>query len=212
MPKDALIELVKGVFGLREPPRLRWLRLRKHILAPGVVESRFSPATFEIYDTKGNLCGVLNVHVDDGLWPRDGELFEQARKKVRQLISIGKEQRGSFEFLGRHITQSEDFSIRANQHEYVTNIEPIDIPADIQKTGASVNEKRVAMDSADSRAGADAGDLVVWVPTRRMVADSLTRHKKTQRGDQRHLRLAQEGHLHVRFTDEEDEHTLIAAQ
>ena len=31
VPKDSLIELVKGVLGLRESPRLWWLQLREHI-------------------------------------------------------------------------------------------------------------------------------------------------------------------------------------
>ena len=67
VPQGALIELVKGVFGLRELPRLCGLQLREHILACGVVESRFSLATFEFHDDSGKLCGVLDVHVDDGL-------------------------------------------------------------------------------------------------------------------------------------------------
>ena len=40
----------------------------------------------------------------------------------------------------------------------------------IRKTGASTDEKRVAMDLADLRAGVDAGDLVVWIPTKKMVS------------------------------------------
>ena len=62
--------------------------------------------------------GMLNVHVvDDGLWAGAGEVYGRARKKFRQLITIGKEHRGSFTFLGRPITELEDFSIRFDQHE-----------------------------------------------------------------------------------------------
>ena len=45
----------------------------------------------------------------------------------------------------------------------------------IRKTGASTDEKRVDMDLADLRAGVDAVDLVVWIPTQKMVADCLTK-------------------------------------
>ena len=63
-----MIELVKGVFGLCESPRLLWLQLREHILAAGVVECRLPPATFEISNKKGDLCGVLSVYVDNCFW------------------------------------------------------------------------------------------------------------------------------------------------
>ena len=50
VPQNALIELIKGVFGLRESPRLWWLQLREHITSAGSVESRFAPATLMLYD------------------------------------------------------------------------------------------------------------------------------------------------------------------
>ena len=46
----------------------------------------------------------------------------------------------------------------------------------IRKTGASTDEKRVAMDVADLRAGVDAGNLGAWVATKRMVADCFNKH------------------------------------
>ena len=74
VPKDALTELVKVLcFGFCETPRLRWLQLREHILAAGFVESRFSPATCEFYDKKSDLCGVLNVRVNDSLLAGGGD-------------------------------------------------------------------------------------------------------------------------------------------
>ena len=411
VPKDALIELVKGVFGLKESPRLWWLQLREHILSAGFTESRWSPATFELHDKQGKLCGVLCVHVDDGLWAGEGDTFERARSKLRELINIGKEQRGSFEFLGRHVEQAEDYTIRVDQHEYVRKIKPIYIPASrrrtpsdsltgvelsqylslvqqlawpvrttlvrhaylvsdlqqktakatvadlvranfvrrellkatddgetltfrpmtdyrmsetaivavhdasfsneagmksqqgymlflaqkscfagggemhfldwssstikrvvrstlaaesaaaskcfdravymrvivaealrgpavrswrwqdlcrevpmifvsdcrsmvehIRKTGAATDEKRVAMDLADLRAGVDAGDLVVWMPTRKMVADCLTKHLTLDEETQSIRDLLRTGRMHLRFTDEGEERTLTEAQ
>ena len=71
----------------------------------------------------------------------------------------------------------------------------------IRKTGASTDEKRGATDLADLRAGVDAGDLVVWAPTKRMVADCLTKHL-TQDAEKSTIRdLLRDGHLHLRFTN-----------
>ena len=99
------------------------------VLSAGFTESRFSPATFELHNKDGKLCGLLNVHVDDGLWAGAGPEFELARSKLRKLLSIGKEQRGTFEFLGRHIVQEQDFTIKVDQHDYVRKIKPVYIPA-----------------------------------------------------------------------------------
>ena len=412
VPQDALIELVKGVSGLRESPRLWWLQLREHILTSGFVESRFSPATFMIYDPKdGSFCGVLVVHVDDGLWAGAGAVFESARDKLRALITIGKEERSEFDFLGRHLKQGEDYTIRVDQDDYVKKIKPIYIPAarratpedsltgveisqylslvqqlawpvrttlvrhaylvsdlqqktsratvadlvranfvrrdlvkavedgegltfrpmkgyrpenmaivaahdasfsneagmksqqgymlfaaqtdafsgegevhfldwssstikrvvrstlaaesaaaskcfdravflrviiaeflqgskaigarwqdlqqrvpmlflsdcrsmveHIQKTGAAVDEKRVAMDLADLRAGVDAGDLVVWIPTKRMVADCLTKHLTLDEEVESIKNLLRDGRMHLRFSDDGQERVLSAEQ
>jgi hypothetical protein len=48
------------------------------------------------------------------------------------------------------------------------------------KTGATVTEKRVALDIADVRAAVDAGDVLKWVPTDAMPADGLTKHLVAQ--------------------------------
>ena len=78
----------------------------------------------------------------------------------------------------------------------------------IRKTGASTDEKRAAMDLADLRAGVDAGDLVVWIPTKRMVAARLTKHL-TMDDETKSIRdLLRDGRMQVRFTDEGAERTL----
>ena len=82
----------------------------------------------------------------------------------------------------------------------------------IQKTGASTDEKRVAMDLADLRAGVDAGDLVVWIPTKKMVADCLTKHLTMDEETQSIRDLLQTGRMHLRYTNEGVERTLTDAQ
>ena len=62
-----LWKLQKGVFGFTEAPRLWWLRIRKDLLRCGWVEVRAAPATFILLDKSGKLCGILVLHVDDGL-------------------------------------------------------------------------------------------------------------------------------------------------
>ena len=82
----------------------------------------------------------------------------------------------------------------------------------IRKTGASTDEKRVAMDLADLRAGVDSGDLVVWIPTKKMVADCLTKHLTQDEETQSIRDLLRTGYMHLRYTDDGEERTLTAEQ
>ena len=58
-----------------------------------------------------------------------GAVFEKACATLRSLIHSGKEQRGTLDFLGRHIVQDKDFTIQVDQYDYVRQIKPIYILA-----------------------------------------------------------------------------------
>ena len=45
-----------------------FLNSSKKILDAGFEQSKFVPATFFFRDSKGQLKGMLAVHVDDGVW------------------------------------------------------------------------------------------------------------------------------------------------
>ena len=79
VPKDAIIELVKGVFGLKESPRLWWLKLRDAVLEAGFQEVKSAPGTFRVLDKAKKLVGMLVVHVDDGVWAGAGPLLRKRR-------------------------------------------------------------------------------------------------------------------------------------
>ena len=66
------------------------------------------PGTFILLDKKGQTCGMLVVHVDDGLWAGHGKEFEQAQRKLRTLINVKVEKNGSFEILGHHTEQTDE--------------------------------------------------------------------------------------------------------
>ena len=68
VPEGAIIELLKGVFGLSESPRLWWLRFRQCVLAAGFIELKYAKAASVLYEDDDTICGLLAVHVDDGAW------------------------------------------------------------------------------------------------------------------------------------------------
>ena len=119
-----LIELLKGVFGLREAPRLWWENFSKILREAGFEALKSMKGVFVIREN-GSIRAVLCVHVDDGLWAGFGEKFEKAKAYVRSKLNVKKEHKQQFEFLGRTIKQLDDFTILINQHEYINKIEPI---------------------------------------------------------------------------------------
>ena len=122
MPDGCLL-----VIGLRESRRLRWLKFRAAVLEAGFVELQGSPGVFMVLDKKGQTCGLLVVHVDDGAWAGARKEFEQAKRELRALINIKVEKDASFEILGPCVEQAEE-GIRVQQWDYVAKITPIMVP------------------------------------------------------------------------------------
>ena len=83
-------------------------------------------------EPKGDVCGLLVVHVDDGLWAGAGATFFKAKRKLLKLIDVRVEKSGTFELLGRRVTHIRTGAlceIRVDQWEYVKAIKPVYIPA-----------------------------------------------------------------------------------
>jgi hypothetical protein len=123
VPQGALIELVKGVFGLKESPRLWWLKLRDAILEAGFQECRTAPGTFMTRE-KDRLTGMLCVHVDDGVWAGEGKGFRKAQETLRRLMRFKVEKTGEFDLLGRHVAQTKE-GIRVDQWSYLKSLKPV---------------------------------------------------------------------------------------
>ena len=84
-----LWKLKKGVFGLTEAPRLWWLRIRKDLLKCGWTEVKAAPATFILLDAAERLCGILVLHVDDGLVAGEGAHYEKSLEHAEAGPSKG---------------------------------------------------------------------------------------------------------------------------
>ena len=133
VPQNTLIELrihiVKGVFGLKESPRLWWLKLRQALVDFGWEELTFATATFVLRGEDGTLCDMLVVHVDDGIWAGSGKKFLEAQSALQRMVNIKTEQASSFTLLvlGREVKQTPDM-IEVNQEKYVQGIKSMYIP------------------------------------------------------------------------------------
>ncbi len=129
----SLIKLVKGAYGLREAPRLWYLRIRKLILQAGSEELRTSKGSFVLRDRQGKdstTVGMLVSHVDDACYAGSGKVYDEAVQKLRKSLNIGKIEVGEFEFLGRMVKQLGDETIEIHQHPFVEKIERVKMTKD----------------------------------------------------------------------------------
>ena len=122
VPPGSLLKLVKGAYGLREAPRLWYLRAREILMEAGFEEMNTAKACFTLHDRSGPEpvnVGLLVLHVDDAAFSGEGPMFEKAMQHLRKKFTIGKEEYDDFTFLGRRVKQNKDFSIEIDQHDYV---------------------------------------------------------------------------------------------
>ena len=130
VPEGSLLQLVKGAYGLREAPRLWYLKAREVLIEAGFEEMQTAKACFVLRDRSGTEprnVGMLVLHVDDAAYAGEGPIFEKAMQHLRKKFTIGKEEHDEFEFLGRHVKQHSDYSIDIDQHSYVKALERVHI-------------------------------------------------------------------------------------
>ena len=115
----SLIKMVKGVYGLREAPRLWYKKAREAILDAGWEELQTAKATFVVRDPKTKeLCGMMVLHVDDACYAGKGPYFQSCVDYLKKTFTLGAEGVDDFEFLGRHVVQKPDFTIEIDQHQF----------------------------------------------------------------------------------------------
>jgi hypothetical protein len=85
-----LLEILKGAYGLAEAPRLWYLRARELLAKCGFEELRVCRSVFCLRNASKELCGIVTLHVDDGLIFGDmsNKTYRDARTKINQNFNI----------------------------------------------------------------------------------------------------------------------------
>ena len=128
-PKEAntthIWKLNKCVYGLADASRYWYLKLREELLKLGAKPCSLDQGIFVWYKD-GKIRGIVACFVDDVLWGGDDSFYEVIRK-LRSAFHIGSENESSFDYIGVKLKQQSDFSIIANQEEFIDNIEYIPV-------------------------------------------------------------------------------------
>ena len=123
---DEIVQLLKGAYGRVDAPLLWFREFQKGLLELQFTQSPFDPCLFTLQDKRGQTCGLIGIHVDDGLCCGTPE-FHAKLKQLEAKYPFGSRKDRDFTFTGLHIQQHQDYSITVDQTKYVKAIEPIHI-------------------------------------------------------------------------------------
>ena len=84
------------------------------------------PSLFIWYSNEKTLLGYILIHVDNFLFAGVKEFHKSIIKKLKSTFAIDKEEKANFRYLGLNICSHLD-NITLDQHQYIQNINKIDI-------------------------------------------------------------------------------------
>ena len=138
--------LLRGnAYGRVDAPLLFYREFRSKLEREGFEAHPLDSCLFLLRSKQdpSQLEGILGTHVDDGLGGGT-EVFERALQNIQRSLPFGQRERHKFRFTGLDIEQLPDFSIRINQGDYISKIDPIDIPKVRRKeTGQKVDNNEM---------------------------------------------------------------------
>eukprot|EP00435_Cladocopium_sp_Y103_P004696 s6476_g1.t1 len=129
LSQDQVCALIGNAYGRVDAPLLFYKELTQQLKNLGFKMHPLEPCVHYLESWKNGqrtLHGVLGTHVDDGICGGD-EWFHSKLEVLRQSLPFGSFKQRKFVFTGIQLEQLPDFSIRANQRDYIRAILPIEV-------------------------------------------------------------------------------------
>ena len=189
MGTDKIWKLKKCVYGLADAPREFYLRLSSELEKLGTTSSRLDKALF-LWQSEGELNGILLLHVDDILYGGNKE-FQEVVNGLRKAFKIRSEQSKCFTYIGLQLSQNEDYSINVNQNSFSHTITKIKIDGQSESNDSVSEIQRTQLRSTTGQlnwlAGISRPDLAFDVcqlstrATQAQIKDLLQANKVIKR-------------------------------
>ena len=125
-----LARLKKGIFGLADSPRRRYLRLHKSLCKLGWVRSEIDAALWFLRSPdRTELYGMVLSHVDD-LLIGGNAIARASIEKLGEELGFGSIEVGKFVYCGKTIEQHPDGAISVSMKAYHENLSMVKVPLD----------------------------------------------------------------------------------
>lgn len=125
-PKSQVWKLKRCIYGLNDAPRAWYKRVTQALIELKGVASAYDNALFLWHDIKGNLTGILAMHVDDFVFCGNTEFERDVIATLKEKFKVGSHESGTFKYVGLNVNQQEN-GITVEQDLYVSSISPIEI-------------------------------------------------------------------------------------
>ena len=125
MQPNEVCLLLGNAYGRVDAPLLFYKELTQQLEKLGFTRHPLEPCIFLLY-SGSRLRGIIGMHVDDGVCGGDS-FFQQKVAALEEKLPFGSQKHKDFIFTGIHLEQYPDFTIKADQREYISNIPQIDI-------------------------------------------------------------------------------------
>ena len=106
------------VYGMGDSGKKWYLTISVWLVNKGCIKADHDPAFF-FYVWKGELRGVICLHVDDGIYCGDTIFEEKIIKPMMERFQFGKIEEGDFKSLGWNIENNSNKEILVSQVEYI---------------------------------------------------------------------------------------------
>ena len=125
--KDAVIEVLGNVYGQNDAPAAWFKEFNTFSQSIGWIQSKLDPCLYTLRH-ENKLVGIMGVHVDDTALGGQGEMFQQAVKKLRERFPYRKWRHKEGEFCGARYRQDESHAIEMEMSAFAEKIRPINVP------------------------------------------------------------------------------------
>ena len=126
LPKEAVIEVLGNVYGQNDAPAAWFKEFNTFSQSIGWTQSKLDPCLYTLrQDNK--LVGIMGVHVDDTALGGQGEVFQQAVRKLRERFPYRKWRHKEGEFCGAWYRQDESHAIEMKMSAFAEKIRPINV-------------------------------------------------------------------------------------
>ena len=148
MSQSEVLRIKKVIYGLLNAPRA-WLDKWSSVLAALHWQmSCLEQCVWRLFDSNGQLCGLLGCHVGDNICSGQGMFFEERIQLLKQSFPFGSWQKAQDEtitFCGCEVSQNSQFDIFVSQERYALGLKEINISSSRRKdptAAASPEEQR----------------------------------------------------------------------
>lgn len=122
--KDCVYEVLSGIYGRVDAPRLWFLKVKKRYLQSGWRQHSLAPCVF-LYRQHDRLIGIVGIHADDGLMGFDDSPAGMALTDVKKMLDWrGTWREDEIVDCGRRIKYNREMGdITLDQEHYITELE-----------------------------------------------------------------------------------------